>query len=160
MVPTTLFDLSGIDLQKVQLGVDEVERTNPHRGHMRLLDGIIWLPPASEVLDRGVAFKDVKADEFWVAGHIPGRPLFPGVLMIEAAAQLASFVFLRRTPGVKFLGFSGVDDVKFRGQVVPGDRLVLLGKEVDCRPRRIICDAQGFVRGTMVFEARITGMPI
>jgi 3-hydroxyacyl-[acyl-carrier-protein] dehydratase len=94
-----------------------------------------------------------------VAGHIPGRPLFPGVLMVEAAAQLASFVFLHRMPHVKFLGFSGLNDVKFRGQVVPGDRLILLDKGVEFRPRRIICEAQGLVNGTTVFEATIIGMP-
>jgi 3-hydroxyacyl-[acyl-carrier-protein] dehydratase len=157
MVPTLLFPLDGIDLSQTQHGVEEIERVNPHRGDMRLLDGIIWLPPEK---DRGLAFKDIKADEFWVPGHIPGRPLFPGVLMIEAAAQLASFVYLSRGTGAKFLGFSGVEAVKFRGQVVPGDRLLLLGKAVDIRPRRIICDAQGLVNGTMVFEARITGMPM
>lgn len=156
MAPTSLFDLSGINLDQVQFDAAAIEATNPHRGHMRLIDGIIHMPPE---MDRVVAFKDVRADEFWVPGHIPGRPLLPGVLMIEAAAQVASFVFLRRMPGVKFLGFSGVDNVKFRGQVVPGDRLILLGKEVETRPRRIICEGQGWVRGTLVFEARITGMP-
>ena len=84
MVPTLLFPLDGIDLSRTQHGIEEIERINPHRGHMRLLDGIIWLPPEK---DRGLAFKDVKADEFWVPGHIPGRPLFPGVLMAEAAAH-------------------------------------------------------------------------
>ena len=156
MVPPLLFDLTGIDLNHVQHGVDAVERVNPHRGAMRLLDGIIHMPPA---MDRAVAFKDVTADEFWVPGHIPGRPLMPGVLMIEAGAQLASFVYLSRMPDVKFLGFSGVDDVKFRGQVVPGDRLILLGLEVEFRPRRIICKGQGLVRGTTVFEGTIIGMP-
>jgi 3-hydroxyacyl-[acyl-carrier-protein] dehydratase len=124
---------------------------------MRMLDGIIDLPPE---LDRIVAFKDVRDDEFWVPGHIPGRPIFPGVLMIEAAAQVASFVAIKRMPGIKFIGFAGVDDVKFRGQVVPGDRLILLGLGVDFRPRRLICKAQGLVRGTRVFEATITGMPL
>ena len=117
MVPPLLFDLSAIDLNHVQHGVADVERVNPHRGQMRLLDGIIHTPPEK---DRAVAFKDVRDDEFWVAGHIPGRPLMPGVLMIEAGAQLASFVYLSRMPEVKFLGFSGVDDVKFRGQVGAG----------------------------------------
>jgi 3-hydroxyacyl-[acyl-carrier-protein] dehydratase len=160
MVPTTLFDLSGIDLNQVQFGVEEIERTNPHRGDMRMLDGIIWLPTPPEELDRGLAFKDVRADEFWVPGHIPGRPLLPGVLMVEAAAQLASFVYLRRGFAAKFVGFAGVDNVKFRGQVVPGDRLLVLGKAVEIRNRRFICDAQGLVNGTMVFEARVTGMPM
>lgn len=156
MVPPLLFDISRIDLDRVQFGVEEIEKTNPHRGHMRMIDGIIDVTPD---LEQVVAYKDVRPDEFWVAGHIPGRPLFPGVLMIEAAAQVASFVAIKRLPGAKFVGFAGVDDVKFRGQVVPGDRLILLGKGVDFRPRRIVCLAQGLVRGTTVFEAKITGMP-
>jgi len=157
MVPPILFDLSNINLNAVEHDVDAIERVNPHRGHMRMLDGIIYMSPEQ---DRAVAFKDVRADEFWVPGHIPGRPIFPGVLMIEAAAQLASFVSLHRLPGVKFLGFAGVDHVKFRGQVVPGDRLLFLGKEVEFRPRRIICQGQGLVNGTTVFEATIIGMPM
>ncbi len=157
MVPSLLFDISDIDLNQIQIGTQEIERVNPHRGAMRMLDGIIW---ANETLDRAVAFKDVRADEFWVPGHIPGRPIFPGVLQIEAAAQLASYMFLCRLEGQRFMGFAGVDDVKFRGQVVPGDRLLLLGVEIECRPRRSICALQGLVRGTMVFEARITGMPM
>ena len=157
MVPSLLFDISHLDLDQVQLDTAAVEATNPHRGHMRMLDGVIWMPPE---MDRGVAYKDIGADEFWVAGHIPGRPLFPGVLMIEAGAQLASLIFVKRMPGMKFLGFSGVDDVKFRGQVVPGDRLLILGKQLELRPRRSICAVQGLVRGNMVFEAVITGMPM
>ncbi|MCC7191150.1 MAG: beta-hydroxyacyl-ACP dehydratase [Phycisphaeraceae bacterium] len=156
MVPPLLFDISQINLDHVQFGVDEIEKTNPHRGHMRMIDGINYM---SDDLERIVAFKDVRADEFWVPGHIPGRPLFPGVLMIEAAAQVASFVAIKRLPGTAFVGFAGVEEVKFRGQVVPGDRLVLLGVGIDLRPRRIICQAQGLLRGTIVFEAKIIGMP-
>lgn len=157
MVPPLLFDISGIDLSRTMFGVAEIEAVNPHRPPMRLLDGVCWI---SEDQKRAVAFKDVRADEFWVAGHIPGRPIFPGVLMIEAGAQLASFLFLRRMPQCRFLGFVGADQIKFRGQVTPGDRLILLGQEIEFRPRRCICAIQGLVRGTMVFEGQITGMPM
>lgn len=157
MVPAFLFDITGIDLQKVQIGPEEIEKINPHRGAMRLLDGICWTTPG---MDRAVAFKDVRADEFWVSGHVPGRPILPGVLMIEAGAQLASYLFLRRASWAKFMGFTGVDEVRFRGMVAPGDRLYLLGEEVEFRPRRCICRVQGMVNGTMVFEALITGMPM
>lgn len=157
MPPPLLFDISKIDQQRLQLDVEHIERVNPHRGAMRLLDGVIW---ANESLSQALAFKDVRADEFWVAGHIPGRPIFPGVLMIEAGAQLASLLFLLRMPDQKFLGFSGVDDVKFRGMVQPGDRLLLLGQEIEFRPRRCICAIQGLVNGQQVFESKITGMPM
>lgn len=157
MAPALLFDISTIDLDRVLYGVDEIEKTNPHRGAMRMLDAITLMDEENRTF---AAFKDVRDDEFWVPGHIPGRPIFPGVLMIEAAAQLASFMMLRWLKLDGFIGFAAVDGVKFRGQVVPGDRFHLIGKQIDLRRRRSICGVQGLVRGTIVFEAQITGMPI
>jgi len=157
MVPPLLINLTDVDLNRVQIGVEEIERVNPHRGVMRMLDGIHWMSPD---ITAAVAYKDVKGDEFWVPGHIPGRPIFPGVLQLEAAAQLASYLTLLRMTHIKFMGFAGLEGVKFRGQVLPGDRLLILGKEVECRPRRCICSTQGLVRGTVVFEATVVGMPM
>jgi len=82
------------------------------------------------------------------------------VLMIEAGAQLCSVQFKCRTKEPRFLGFSRCDDVSFRGQVVPGDTLYLLAKEVDFRARRFIAICQGMVDDKIVFEAKITGMVI
>jgi 3-hydroxyacyl-[acyl-carrier-protein] dehydratase len=157
MPPPILFDLSGIDLNRVEHGPEGIERINPHRGVMRMLDGINY---TAEDYNRGVAFKDIRPDEFWVPGHIPGRPIFPGVLQLEAAAQLSSFLTMLRLPQIKFMGFVGLDEVKFRGQVVPGDRLYILCQGVECRPRRSVCKTQGLVNGGMCFEATITGMPL
>ncbi|WP_200761729.1 3-hydroxyacyl-ACP dehydratase FabZ family protein [Poriferisphaera corsica] len=137
--------------------VSFIESINPHRGCMRLLDGIIYEDiPTGEL----IAFKDIGDDEFWVPGHIPGRPIFPGVLMIEAAAQLASYMCLQKLVDQDFMGFAGVDSVKFRGQVRPGDRLHILIKETEFRRRRCVCKSQGLVDGNLVFEAIITGMPM
>lgn len=155
MVPPLLFDISDIDLDSVQYTVEDIEKVNPHRGAMRLLDGIIWCK--DEPVVQCVAFKDVGHDEFWIPGHIPGRPLFPGVLMIEAGAQLASFNTLRLCKA-EFMGFTGAENIKFRGQVQPGDRFILLGQAVKIHPRRSICDIQGLVGGKIVFEGRIHGM--
>lgn len=157
MVPSLLFDPSFVDQSRLQYDVAAIEKVNPHRGAMRMLDGIFW---ANADGTEAVAFRDIRPDEFWVPGHIPGRPIFPGVLMIEAAAQLASFLTLQRLPDVRFMGFAGVSEVKFRGQVVPGDRLLILGKQLEFRPRRCICAAQGLNKGSLVFEAVITGMPM
>jgi len=157
MPPQLLFPIDDIDFEAVQYGADYIEEVNPHRGAMRMLDGICW---TDEGLSKAIAFKDIRDDEFWVPGHIPGRPLFPGVLMMEAGAQLASFMTLKRAPELNFIGFIGLDDVKFRGQVTPGDRLYLMGEEVEFRKRRIVCNVQGMVNGTVVCEGRITGMPI
>ena len=124
---------------------------------MRMLDGVLWFEQQTR---RAVAYKDIRADEFWVPGHIPGRPIFPGVLMIEAAAQLASFMTMHYYTDVDFLGFAACDSVKFRGQVVPGDRLILLGEGIQVKRRRSICAVQGVNQDTLVFEGKITGMPM
>lgn len=157
MAPQFILDLTQIDLTHVIADAHQIESVNPHRGHMRLLDAIIWKDEASA---RALAIHHVRDDEFWVAGHIPGRPIFPGVLMIEAAAQLSSYLSLTRMPEIGFMGFAGVDKVKFRGQVKPGDDFYILLKEIEFRPRRCICAVQGVVDGNLVFEGQITGMPI
>ncbi|QDU71563.1 3-hydroxyacyl-[acyl-carrier-protein] dehydratase FabZ [Mucisphaera calidilacus] len=136
---------------------EQIEAVNPHRGVMRMIDHVAYHSPG---LDRMVAIREIRDDEFWGPGHIPGRPIFPGVLMIEAAAQVCSLLYLMRMEGVDFLGFVGADNFRFRGQVVPGDRLVILALEVEFRKRRSICDVQGLVGDTIVFEGRVTGMPL
>ena len=157
MAPQLLLDISAIDLDSPIYDVQHIESYNPHRGAMRLLDAIVH---ESDDHLEAVAYRDIGADEFWVPGHIPGRPIFPGVLMVEAAAQFASYLTKRTFPQLGFIGFAGVDEVKFRGQVVPGDRLYILIRGINMKPRRSICLAQGVVRGNLVFEAKITGMPI
>lgn len=152
MPPSLLYDLSTVDLNAVSHDMEAVRACNPQRGDMEHLDGVIAL------YDDGViAFKDVRADEFWVEGHIPGRPLLPGVIMIEAAAQAASFYTKMVQKWDGFIGFGGVDAVKFRQQVAPGVRLLIMLRVIWKRHRRICCNAQGIVNGSVVFEAQITG---
>lgn len=152
MPPTTLYDLSKIDLNHVSHDLEFIRSINPQRGDMEHLDGINYVDQ-----DGVIGFKDVKADEFWVPGHIPGRPLLPGVIMIEAAAQVASFYTKVVQKWEGFIGFGGVDEVKFRSQVAPGCRLYIMVKLTWKRHRRICCDAQGIVNGSVVFEGKITG---
>ena len=157
MAPPLLVDLTTIDLDRVVMPIEEIRRFNPHRYEMEQLTAIAHLDREAGQI---VAVRDVRDDEFWVRGHIPGRPLLPGVLMIEAAAQMCSVYFKWVSEDPRFLGFGGVDGVKFRGQVVPGDRLVLLGQALELRHRRAVFNTQGVVGDRLVFEARITGMPI
>ncbi len=155
MAAEIFIDLSTIDLRGEVVSAEQVGQLNPQCGPMRQLDRVIWL---SEDTLFGLGVKHVRHDEFWVPYHIPGRPLMPGVLMIEAAAQLCSVMRAIRYGDGKFLGFARCDDVAFRGQVVPGDTLYLLGKELSCRQRRHVSAAQGVVDGKLVFEATITGL--
>jgi 3-hydroxyacyl-[acyl-carrier-protein] dehydratase len=157
MPPQPIIDLSRIDPNKVLVDKEGIRRANPQRFEMEQLDGILYLDKENHIL---VGFKDVREDEFWVRGHIPGRPLMPGVLMIEAAAQLASYGAKTFLESIHFMGFGAVDEVKFRDTVVPPARLILVGQAFDVRPRRIVCYVQGFVNDKMVFEGKITGMPV
>jgi 3-hydroxyacyl-[acyl-carrier-protein] dehydratase len=96
-----------------------------------------------------------------VRGHMPDYPLLPGVLMCEAAAQMVSWYTI--TSGLKvgdFLAFGGMEDVRFRGPVRPGDRLLLIGKGRRVHRRQTIFNVQGFVGNSLVFHADIIGVPI
>jgi len=103
----------------------------------------------------------VTESEFWVRGHIPGRPLMPGVVMCEAAAQAASFLITHCVEKpLGFVGFGGMDAVRFRGTVVPGDRFVIVGEITDLRIRWATFRCQAFVGTKMVFEGIIYGVPL
>lgn len=155
MPPQPLTDLAKLDTNKVIVDRNGIYSINPHRFEFMLLDGINYLNREENVI---VGYRDNREDDFWVKAHIPGRPIFPGVLMIESAAQLVSYYVMSRDRDKGFLGFGGVTDVKFRGSVTPGQRIVLIGKMVEDRPRRCIGATQGFVNGQMVYEGLITGM--
>ncbi len=155
MAPSLFLDFETLVQQPVVDDVAAIEAINPHRGCMRLLDAVVVANVEEKLYG---AYKDIGHDEFWVAGHIPGRPIFPGVLMIEAAAQLASYICITQMPDVGFMGFGGATDIKFRGQVAPGDRFYVIGKQTELRKRRCTCVAQGVVNGQLVFEATIRGM--
>ena len=157
MPPALLFDYNKLDLSKVEFDVTEISRINPQAYEMSQLDAIVWHDlPAMMCL----GYKDVTDHEFWVRGHIPGRPIMPGVIMIEAAAQLCSF-FMRRIYGLKeFIGFAGIDETKFRETVVPGNRLYLLGHIHKVRSRQFSARVQGVVNNKLVFETIISGMNV
>lgn len=156
-MPTAPFlDLSRIDPSKPPVADREaIARYNPHRFQMALLDSVLW---HSEDLLKGVGLWRVRNDEFWVAGHIPGDPLMPGVLMVEAGAQLASYMYYKKAQVDWFAGFARIDDCSFRGRVVPGDDFLLLCDVTKFGLKRFHTNLQGVVRGDVAFEARIVGL--
>ena len=159
MPPSAILDIAALDLSRIVADRAAIREANPHRHEFELLDAVVLCERGPQTVVFA-GYKDIRPDEWWTRGHIPGRPLYPGVLMIESAAQLSSYVFRKYVPDASFLGFAGVEGVKFRGAVAPPTRLVMVGRARDIRPRRFITDVQGFVDQTMVFEAVITGMPI
>jgi len=158
MPPPLLFDLSQIDLSgKPIFDVDAIRRVNPQRFEMEQLDGILWYDKEEFLI---LGYKDVTGGEFWVRGHIPERPLMPGVIMIEAAAQLSSF-FVKQIYQVEgFIGFASIDSAKFRSVVEPGHRLYLLGHITQFKRRKYTCAVQGVVEGVMVFDAVVSGLNV
>ena len=158
MPPPVNYDPARLDLGRVLADQDAIRRVNPQRFDMEQLTAIVLLDR-----EQGLAagYRDVRDDEFWVRGHMPGYPLLPGVLMCEAAAQLCGyFIVTQELLQGDFVGFGGMENVRFRSMVRPGDRLLLVAKATRLNRRQTVFNVQGFVGGTMVFHADIIGVPL
>jgi len=156
MPPELILDPKGVDLSKVVVDREGLRASNPQRFEMEQVDAIVHLDTTKHII---VGYKDVRPDEFWCRGHMPDFPLMPGVLMCEAAAQLVSYyVALAGLKLSDFIAFGGMENVRFRGTVRPGDRLVLLGKGIKLHRRQTIFNVQGFVGKSLVFHADIIGV--
>jgi 3-hydroxyacyl-[acyl-carrier-protein] dehydratase len=147
-------DPSQIDFDNVIADIHEIRRLNPQRFEMEQLTAIVYENLADHIC---VGYKDVTREEFWVQGHMPNMPLMPGVMMLEAAAQMCSYFAQKHDAlGAAMIGFGGLEDVRFRDIVIPGDRLILICKMVKARRNRMItCDFQGVVRKTLVVEGTL-----
>ena len=158
MPPALYIDPDTLDFEHPLADIDAIRRVNPQRYEMEQLTAIVRVDPAEGLI---VAYKDVRLDEFWVRGHMPDFPLMPGVLICEAAAQLGSYYIMTQTPSAgDFMAFGGMDNVKFRGTVRPGDRLILASRMIDYRPsRRAIFSVQGIVNRALVFHGDLIGVP-
>jgi 3-hydroxyacyl-[acyl-carrier-protein] dehydratase len=159
MPPPFIIDPAPLDFEHPIADIEAIRRVLPQRFEMEQLNGIVHLDPVEQVI---VGFKDVRDDEFWVRGHMPGFPLLPGVLMCEAAAQLCSYYIV--TQDLKgegdFIAFGGLENVKFRGTVRPGDRLVMIARAVQIRAgRRAVFNTQGIVAGSLVYQGDVIGIP-
>jgi len=158
MPPEAIIDYTEMDFNRIVAGPEEIRKLNPQRFEMEHLDGIVHLDTENHIV---VGYKDVRNDEFWVRGHMPGYPILPGVIMCECAAQLCSFYVchLGMNNG-DFVGFFGLENTRFRSVVKPGDRLVLLGKPIKLHRRQTIFNVQGFVDKTMAFHCDVIGVPL
>jgi 3-hydroxyacyl-[acyl-carrier-protein] dehydratase len=161
MPPKTLIDLTRIDPDAVFADIETIRRSNPQRYEFEQLSHIAY----ADFEDREVCgVLDIPADPWWARGHVPDRPLMPGVLMLECAAQVCSWFVHQVHDGEahrgRIFGFGGIDAVKYRSALFPPDRLVVVGKCVKISPRRAVFDTQGYHADLerMVFQATITGL--
>ncbi len=130
---------------KVIFTAEEIQKLLPHRYPFALVDRIIEYVPG----ERAVGIKNVTFNEPHFQGHFPGRPIMPGVLIVEAMAQVGGVVLMQipEIDGTLFM-FAGIDKVRFRRPVVPGDQLVMTVELLSIKRRRF---------GKMKAHARVDG---
>lgn len=141
---------------KTTFTVEEIRQLLPHRYPFALVDRIIDYVPGK----KAVGLKNVTINEPFFPGHIPNRPLMPGVLIVEAMAQVGG-VILTQLPGMKgkFFAFAGIDKTRFRRPVVPGDQLIMTVELLSFKMNKIAkmqgevrVDGQLAAQGEMMFS--------
>lgn len=153
-----LVDLSTFDLSRDVMEEEQIRAMVPHAHEFQLLDGICHLDIEAGII---VGYKDWDEDPWWARGHIPGRPLMPGVLMVEGCAQACTILMKKREnwPDDSFIGLGGLNDVRFRGQIVPPCRVHFVSVAAPQSGRRIAkYPAQCFLDNKMVMQMELMGV--
>ncbi|MFI5315936.1 MAG: 3-hydroxyacyl-ACP dehydratase FabZ [Myxococcota bacterium] len=139
-----------MDFEKAPFGIERILELLPHRPPFLLVDRVLELAE-----NYVLAEKLVSASEPALGGHFPGRPIFPGVLIIEAMAQAAGIWLASTSPERRsqLSMLAGVDGARFRRQVVPGDVLRLEARTLAARSKLVKIEAKASVAGEPVAEA-------
>jgi len=139
------------------IGKDEIQEYVPHREPMALVDEIREYTPTS-----GVGIHHVRDDEFWVAGHFPQKSIMPGILQVEALAQVACFLVIKdlvANGGEKKLGyFTTMEKIRFFHMVRPGDTLELHVELIAHKMKLYKFRGMAMVRGMKVAEATFSAI--
>ncbi len=134
------------------LDINEIKKIIPHRYPFLLVDCIEEMEPGV----KAIGYKNVTVNEPYFQGHFPEKPVMPGVLIVEALAQVGAVAVLslEQNKG-KLAFFGGIDKAKFRHQVVPGDRLRLETEIIKCKGPMGVGKAIATVDGKTACEAEI-----
>jgi UDP-3-O-[3-hydroxymyristoyl] N-acetylglucosamine deacetylase/3-hydroxyacyl-[acyl-carrier-protein] dehydratase len=133
------------------MGIEEILRVLPHRYPMLLVDRILEIQGSEKI----VGLKNVTINEPFFQGHFPGRPVMPGVLIVEAMAQVGGMLVMSgmKLPENAVVYFLSIDGVKFRKPVVPGDQLRFEVETVQVRGKTVKMKGVGLVDGKVAAEA-------
>jgi 3-hydroxyacyl-[acyl-carrier-protein] dehydratase len=136
----------------MMIEIDEILTLIPHRYPFLLVDRIIEFEPERSI----VGIKNVTFNEPFFPGHFPGKPIMPGVLIVEALAQTGGILAFKSFPQLKGdVRFVGIDNARFRRPVTPGDQLKLCLQVVKHRREVWVFDAQAYVDEKKVAEAQL-----
>ncbi len=131
---------------------EEIQEIIPHRYPFLMVDRIIELEEGK----RAVGIKNVSSNEPFFQGHFPGHPIMPGVLIMEALAQVGAVVILKIPGYADYLAlFAGLDDVKFKRQVIPGDQLRLEVELIKMRKTFGLAQGKAYVGEALVAEGTL-----
>jgi 3-hydroxyacyl-[acyl-carrier-protein] dehydratase len=143
-------------LPEMNMNIEEIWEIIPHRYPFLLVDRVTEINE-EEFSIKG--YKNITINESMLQGHFPSKPVFPGVLIVEAMAQLGAVLILRRFPQEKRMAyFTGIDKARFKRVVIPGDRMDLEVKVVRDRSNFVVMEGKAHVEGQLAAQATMSSV--